>query len=397
MLPPNLYTIPQIQSERTTGSKLIHLTTLLEFLLKTYNPNVAAADRGRDPKVGERVLASKQVFSDFTRVLWALKVRNTVAHAIETDFTESDRRNAAECLVEAIGDVCRQPEIPRAIVAAVYAGTIAGTRNETEAEEARLRQQAAAAERQRKVVEEMRHRRDTRERDMANRNQAFVRWQGAALKLGLAGLLLAGGVALFPKGVALIWGDRQSAQVERTAAEQALRRARAKKRQAEYAVTIEQVEAAWRDAEIEFKKENYRKAEAKYRELISVWDQMNQRVAESSSFEDLLSEAQSLRKSALSAAAQEKAASSWNQAEEFRRNAEAARRSGDLHAAKELIIQARQQYEIAQATAAAAPSSASSPTPSPEASPMPSPAPSITPTPTPVPAPTLASSEEKSF
>lgn len=57
MLPPNFLTIPQIQRERHAGSKLFHLTTLLEFLLKLYKPDVAAADEGKEPKVGERVIA----------------------------------------------------------------------------------------------------------------------------------------------------------------------------------------------------------------------------------------------------------------------------------------------------------------------------------------------------
>jgi hypothetical protein len=109
MLPPNFLTIPQIQNERHAGSKLLHLTTLLEYLLKIYNPDVLAAEAGKEPKVGERVIACQHVFSNFTRVLWALKVRNSFAHVTDNEFSERDHRNAVDCLIEAIGDVCRQP------------------------------------------------------------------------------------------------------------------------------------------------------------------------------------------------------------------------------------------------------------------------------------------------
>ena len=45
MLPPNFLTIPQLQHERHDVSKLMHLTALLEYLLKIYKPNVTAACR----------------------------------------------------------------------------------------------------------------------------------------------------------------------------------------------------------------------------------------------------------------------------------------------------------------------------------------------------------------
>src|SRR5262245_7420202 len=111
MLPQNLLTIPQIQRERLAGSKLIYLTTLLEYLLTIYNPNVVGADAGKDPKVGERVIACQDILSNFTRVLWSFKVRNSLAHQTGNTFSESDHRNAVDCLIEAIGDVCAQPAI----------------------------------------------------------------------------------------------------------------------------------------------------------------------------------------------------------------------------------------------------------------------------------------------
>lgn len=121
MLPPHFLTIPQIQQERHTISKLFYLVTLLEYLLKLYNPNITAAEEGRDPKVGERVLANQHLFNNFTRVLWSLKVRNSFAHVIEgNSFSARDQQNAVDCLIEAIGDVCEQVAIPRDIVQAVY-------------------------------------------------------------------------------------------------------------------------------------------------------------------------------------------------------------------------------------------------------------------------------------
>lgn len=121
MLPPNFLTIPQIQQERHAISKLFYLVTLLEYLLKLYNPNVIAANVGKEPKVGERVLDCRDVFSNFHRVLWSLKVRNSFAHVIEgASFSMLEQQNAVDYLIEAIGDVCKQVAIPRDIVQAVY-------------------------------------------------------------------------------------------------------------------------------------------------------------------------------------------------------------------------------------------------------------------------------------
>lgn len=148
MLPPNFLTIPQIQHERHAGSKLMHLTVLLEFLLKTYNLNVEAAEAGgREPKVGERVLADKHLFNDFTRVLWALKVRNSFAHVTGNEFSERDHRNAVDCLIEAIGDVCRQPTIPPELKQAIYRDPEADLRGRQAEEERQRRELQAQAER----------------------------------------------------------------------------------------------------------------------------------------------------------------------------------------------------------------------------------------------------------
>jgi CRISP-associated protein Cas1 len=57
MLPPNLLTVPQIQHERHVGSKLVNLTTLIEYMLKLYNPNVALAEVSKCPGGDERVRA----------------------------------------------------------------------------------------------------------------------------------------------------------------------------------------------------------------------------------------------------------------------------------------------------------------------------------------------------
>lgn len=106
MLPPNFLTIPQIQHERHDGSKRMHLTVLLEVLLKTYNPNVDAAEgENREPKVVERVIPCQNVLSNFTRVLWALKVRNSFASVTGNEFSKRDQRNAVDWLSGAIGEV----------------------------------------------------------------------------------------------------------------------------------------------------------------------------------------------------------------------------------------------------------------------------------------------------
>ncbi len=357
MLPHGLLTIPQIQREQHAGSKMVHLAKLLEYVLKLYNPNVTAADEGKDPKVGERVIACQHLFNDVSHVLWALKVRNSFAHVIESaSFSERDHRNAVDYLIEAIGDVCRQSTIPRNLVAEIYYDPGADLRGRQEEEDREKRTQAEQAQKlraQELKLEEERRRQAQRERELREKRsgekrmalRSAFRWLVFLILLGV------GGTYLWPKLVVLYKGDISSAAVVRTEAGLALKKVREKRKQREYGAIITQAEAAWRDGEIEFQRGYYRRAEDKYRQLLSLWDNLNARIAESLSFEELLAEVNKLRQAAKSSQAPEKAADLWNQAEETRRNAETARRNGDLANAKSLIIQARQQYETAQAAA----------------------------------------------
>ncbi|MEP7341945.1 MAG: energy transducer TonB [Acidobacteriota bacterium] len=366
MLLPTFLTIPQIQHERHAGSKLMHLTTLLEYLLKLYNPNVAAADVGKDPKVGERVIACQEVFSNFKKVLTALRVRNSFAHVMEdAEYTERDHRNAVDCLIDAIGDICRQPAIPRDVVAAIYRDPDADFHARQEAEDRARQEQKAQIEREKRVQEEQARklraeqerleegrrghaRRETElQRKSANRVSIIYGLRGALVLTVLAAV----GYFLWPQVETWIKGDRQTASVVRTQAELALKNVRLRKKQTEYGTFILQADAAWRDGEIEFKKGNFKQAEEKYRQVLSLWDGVNARMAETQSFEELQTEMNAMRAAAQKAQAPQKAADQWNQAEELRRNAIAARKNGNLQDAKNLILQARQQYEIAQASA----------------------------------------------
>jgi len=368
MLPHSLLTIPQIQHERHLSSQLIHLTTLLEYVLKLYHPNVTGAD-GRDPKVGERVLACQGLFNDVRHVLWALKVRNSSAHALENaSWSEKDRQNAVNYLIEAIGAVCAH--LPRQIVEEIYHDPDAEVRRQQEERE-RERQQKLRAEELR--LEELRRQREREESERRNRtgqesrprretsgkrSQEITTLRQAGrfsfTPLVLTGLLLAGGYFLWPKALTLVKGDRGSAVVVRTAADTALKKIKEQRRQKEYGNFINQAEASWRDGEIEFRRGNFKLAEEKYRQVIGLWDDLNGRITESKSFDEIKAEAAELRRAASNAQAQQSAAELWNQAEELRRQAETARRNGNLPEAKRLMIQARQQYEIAQAAAALA-------------------------------------------
>ncbi len=366
MLPPNFLTIPQIQHERHAGSKLMHLTTLLEYLLKLYNPNVAAADVGKDPKVGERVIACQEVFSNFKKVLTALRVRNSFAHVMEdAEYTERDHRNAVDCLIEAIGDICRQSAIPRDVVAAIYRDPDADFHARQDAEDRTRQEQKAQVERDKRAQEEQArklraeqerleegHRQHARretelQRKSANRVSIIYGLRGALV----LGVLAAVGYFSWPQVNTWIYGSRPTAAVVRTQAELALKNVRLRKKQTEYGTFILQADAAWRDGEIEFKKGNFKQAEEKYRQVLSLWDGVNARMAETQSFEELQTEMNAMRAAAQKAQVPQKAAEQWNQAEEFRRNAINARRNGNLQDAKNLILQARQQYEMAQAAA----------------------------------------------
>lgn len=369
MLPPNFLTIPQIQNERHAGSKLMHLTTLLEYLLKLYRPDVAAAEEGREPKVGERVIACQDVLSNFTRVLWALKVRNSFAHVTANEFSERDHRGAVDCLIEAIGDLCKQPAIPRDVVAALYRDPDADVRQRQATEEQRRRAQQAQAERIRieqseaaqrvraesLKLEQARLQHTRRERELQERKATRQTVAAGVRKLVVVALLATGGWFAYPKLMTLYKGDKGSVTVVRTAAEAALKKVREKRKQRELVDYVNQADAAWRDGEIEFKRANYKLAEERYRQVIGYWDGVNARLAESMSFDELLADVNGVRRAALDAQAPQRAADGWKQAEETRRNAVNARKSGNLAEAKNLILQARQQYETAQAAAQAEP------------------------------------------
>jgi hypothetical protein len=399
MLPPNFLTIPQIQHERHAGSKLIHLTALLEFVLRQYNPGVTGADEGREPKVGERVLADKHLFDNVKNVLWALRVRNSFAHVMEqVEFSERDHRNAVDYLIEAIGAVCAQPEIPRALVAEIYHDRDGDLRASQEAQERQRREAQAQAERDRRAADERARRRRAdelkleearlrhagRERELearrASRRAAF----SGLRKLVVLALLGIGVYALYPKLMTLYKGDKPGATVVRTAAELALKRVKEKRKLREYGALINQIDAAWRDGEIEFRQGNYRRAEEKYRQLIGLWDGLSAQVAESLSFEELQAEVNALRQSAQSAEAPRRAADAWNLAEELRRGAVTARKNGNMPEAKNLILQARQQYELAQATAMSQATIADETAPAIEGDATPAAQPESTPTSTPV-------------
>lgn len=315
MLPPNFLTIPQIQHERHAGSKLMHLTVLLEYLLKLCNPNVTAAETGKDPKVGERILADKHLFNDFTRVLWALRVRNSFAHVTGNEFTERDHQNAVNCLIEAIGDVCKQPAIPYEIKQAIYRDPDADFHARQAAEDQRRKEEQVRIEREKRAheeqarklraeqerLEEGRRQHARREKDIerkaANRVSIVYGLRGALVLTVLAAV----GYFSWPQVNTWIKGNRQTAAVVRTQAELALKKVKLKKKQTEYGAFIIQADAAWRDGEIEFKKGYYKVAEEKYRQVLSLWDGVNARMAETQSFDELQTEMNSLRATAMNA------------------------------------------------------------------------------------------------
>ncbi|MBL8170428.1 MAG: TonB family protein [Acidobacteria bacterium] len=380
MLPPTFLTIPQIEREQRAGSKLMHLTALLEYLLRLCNPNLLN-DAGREPSLGERINAFKHLFDKIDQVFWAVKVRNAFVHGLEgSTYSDRDARNAVNYLIEAIGVVCAQSAIPRPLVAAIYDDPDVEAQAQKEADARRQQEQKARAERERKAqaeqaqqvraqeirLEEVKLLHARREKEAQERK---ARWQTVVSGLRKLLVLAVLGGALWwawPTLMTLYKGDRGGAAVVRTAAELALKKVRGKQQQREYAEFINQADAAWRDAEIEFKRGNFRAAEERYRQVIGFWDALNARMAESSTFEELLAEVNTLRRAATDAQAPQKAAEQWRQAEDFRRNAVTARKNGDLAGAKNLIVQARQLYEAAQATAL---------TPAPEPSQQPTPAP----------------------
>jgi len=173
---------------------------------------------------------------------------------------------------------------------------------------------------------------------------------------------------LWQLGKERLYGSEADTQITRGQAETALNRMQALgKRQGSYATKVTEAQSAWRDAEIAFKQEKFKEAETGYRRVLQISDELALKDNERKEVQQFFDEMGKAREMARVAQAQQYAAAAWQEAENLRRSADAAFKTGDLTSAKQTALQAQQKYEEAKSAADAVPkpSLAPSPTPTP--------------------------------
>lgn len=166
------------------------------------------------------------------------------------------------------------------------------------------------------------------------------------------------------------YGSEANTQVTRTQAEAALKRIQTFDKRQGFAAKVTEAQAAWRDAEIAFKQEKFKDAEVGYRHVLQVWDELAVKENERKEVQQFFDEMNKTREAARVAQAPQYAAAQWQEAENTRRTADAAFKTGDLTAAKSTALQAQQKFEEAKSAADAVPKP--SPTPAQTAEPTPS-------------------------
>ena len=171
-----------------------------------------------------------------------------------------------------------------------------------------------------------------------------------------------------------IYGSETDTQVTRSQAEAARKGIiQASGKRQGLGAKVAEADAAWRDAEIAFKQERFKDAESGYRHVLQIGDELAVKENERKEVEQVFAEMNKIREAARLAQAPQYAAALWQEAENNRRSADMAFRTGDLAGAKQVAVQTQQKYEEAKATADAAPKPVSTPTatPTPSATPPP--------------------------
>ena len=138
-----------------------------------------------------------------------------------------------------------------------------------------------------------------------------------------------------------MYGSETDTQITRGQAESALNRMQALgKRQSAYATKITEAQAAWRDAEIAFRQQKFKEAETGYRNVLLISDELAVKDNERKDVQQFFDEMNKVRETSRVAQAPQYATALWQDAENLRRAADTAFRTGDLVTAGARIGQA---------------------------------------------------------
>lgn len=402
MLPLAVNPVTQIEQEKNPATQVIQLVSLLEYLLGFISPGQLGKD-GKPASVGELVSANRNLFANPSDVFFGIGVRNNLVHAKATDATEDEIRRAVSHLFKAVKDVQLHASIPANVRREIFTVSpeqaptvdlhgptkpvttsplpaapptpsfkpinqttpinstpvqptvpVSATTTAPTSYTTKVSPKPTAPEKTTMTADPSISTRQIR-------NAAIV-----IAVLALA-VFLARPTWQFTKEK--LYGSEANTQVTRTQAEAALKRIQTFDKRQGFAAKVTEAQAAWRDAEIAFKQEKFKEAETGYRHVLQVWDELAVKENERKEVQQFFDEMNKAREAARIAQAPQYAATQWQEAENSRRAADAAFKTGDLTAAKSTALLAQQKFEEAKSAADAVPKP--SPTPAPTVEPTP--------------------------
>ena len=403
MLPLGVYPLARIKQEKNLATQVIQQVSLLEYLLGFISPGLIGKDE-RSATAGERVDANRRLFSHPPDVFFGIGVRNNIVHAKATDATEEEIRRATNHLFKAIEEIRDHASIPENIRQEVFYASSASISNAPTkpvtasplppappapqfAPIYQTGQSAASSlplpptvplttpgsaptSYTTKVSPKPTVLQPTNIPTPMNAEPSISTRQirNAAIVIAILAAAVFFAKPLWQLGKERLYGSEADTQITRGQAETALNRMQALgKRQGSYATKVTEAQSAWRDAEIAFKQEKFKEAETGYRRVLQISDELALKDNERKEVQQFFDEMGKAREMARVAQAQQYAAAAWQEAENLRRSADAAFKTGDLTSAKQTALQAQQKYEEAKSAADAVPkpSLAPSPTPTP--------------------------------
>lgn len=420
MLPLGVCPVTRIKQEKNPATQVLQLVSLLEYLLgfassELVGPNLAPKTN-QPATVGEYVDANRGLFSSPANVFFGIGVRNNLIHAKATDATEEEIQRAVDYLFQAVHELQAQHRIPAEIENEVFsvspdAPTKPVTTSPLPAAPPTPKfkpiHQAGQAGYATPVPStplqptapmtspvtsptsyttriSAKHSGPTpavnepplgQKTNMTAEPSISTRQiRNAAIAIAVIAAIVFLAKPLWNFGKERIYGSEADTQVTRAQAEAARKGIiQASGKRQGLGAKVAEADAAWRDAEIAFKQERFKDAEAGYRHVLQIGDEFAVKENERKEVEQVFAEMNKIREAARLAQSPQYAAALWQEADNIRRSADAAFRTGDLAAAKQAAVQAQQKYEEAKAMADATPKPVSTPAATPTPAPTPPP------------------------
>ncbi len=405
MLPLGVNPMTQIEQEKNPATQVIQLVSLLEYLLGFVSPGLIGKD-GKPASVGELVNANRGLFANSPDVFFGIGVRNNLVHAKATDATETEIRRAVSHLIKAANDLRPHASIPANVRQQVFAVSPAQAAtvdlqgptkpvttsplppapstpnfrpiNQTAPNNSTPVQVTTPVTGPTSYTTKVSPKPTTPEHAImpdpkimnAEPSISTRQIRNAAIVIAILALAVFFAKPVWQFSKERFYGSEANTQVTRTQAEAALKRIQTFDKRQGFAAKVTEAQAAWRDSEIAFKQERFKDAEAGYRRVLLVWDELAVKENERKEVQQFFDEMNKVRETARVAQAPQYAAALWQEAETIRRTADAAFKTGDLAAAKSTALQAQQKFEEAKSAADVVPKP--SPTPAPTIEPPPS-------------------------